>query len=514
MVLQRELKFEDYVVILRRRKWFLVFPAIALSAGAFAVSSYLPKKYQSETVVLVQQQSVPAAYVPSIVGGDLNERLATMKEQILSRTQLQQIIEKLGLYKEDVGRKPMEELIERLRNSITVSAVRPMAETHANGLPGFTIDVTASQALLAQQICTEITSLFLRQNVVLRANLAEQTTEFLSSQLADAKANLDEQDAKQAEFQRKYAGALPEDAQTNFSLLSSLSSQLNSVNQAIDRAQQDKVFLESNLNAQVNAAKMTESGANPNTLGKQLAGLEDQLTALKARYTDEYPDVIRLKHDIANLQERMKEESAEDTPPRASKTENAAAVPDSAHIQQLRAQIYQLEVTIRERTKEQARIQNQIDEVQSKLQLTPEVQQQYKALTRNYQTALGFYNDLLRKQTDSEMATDLEKRQEGEQFRVLDPPSLPQKPSFPKRPQFAIAGFMGGLALGGLIGFLLELKDSTLRTERDVELILKLPTLATIPTVFVEARNGKSNNGTSIGNMRRESGPLRVDLGA
>jgi len=511
MNLQGELKLEDYVAILRRRMWLLIIPGIVFSIGAYVISLYLPSRYVSETVVLVQEQRVPERYVPDVVSGDLNERLATMREQILSRTRLQQIIEKLNLYPGDVGKKPMEDLIDRFRKSITVSAVRPMAETHADGLPGFTIDVTARRAALAQQICTEITSLFLQQNVVLRAQRAEDTTQFLSSQLADAKARLDEQDAKLADFQRKYMGALPDEAQTNFSWLSSLSAQLDSANQAIDRAHQDRIFLESNLNAQLNAAKSVESGGNPDTLGKQLAALEQQLSILKTRYTDEHPDVIRLKADIADLQSRMRKETAVEGKPGGDKNDHTAPVSDSLQIQQLRAQIHQLDVTIREKTNEEARIQQKMEQLQSKLELAPAVEQQYKALTRDYQTALGFYNDLLRKQSDSEMATDLEKRQEGEQFRVLDPPSLPQKPSFPKRPEFALGGLVAGLVLGGALGFLLELKDTSLRTERDVELVLKLPTLATIPMVPMQAPNTKK--GQQVLKLRSGPDSLQIDVG-
>ena len=512
MILQRELKLDDYVTILRRRMWYLIIPGVIFCTGALVLASYLPPRYTSETVVLVQEQRVPEDYVRSVVGGDLNERLATMQEQILSRTRLQQIIERLGLYKQEIGKMPMEDIIDRFRKTITVSAVRPMAETHANGLPGFTIDVTAEQAASAQRICTEITSLFLQQNIVLRAQRAEDTTQFISSQLADSKARLDEQDAKLAEFQRKYMGSLPDEAQTNFSWLSSLSAQLDSVNQAIDRAHQDKIFLESNLNAQLNAAKSAESGNNPDKFADQLAALEQQLASLRARYTDEYPDVIRVKKDITSLRERMKSEAPNLSDTNAKSAAPSGPVPDSPQIQQLRAQIHQLDVSIRERSKEQAGIQQKMEQLQSRLELTPDVEQQYKSLTRNYQTALGFYNDLLRKQSDSEMATDLEKRQEGEQFRVLDPPSLPQKPSFPNRPKFAVAGLMGGLALGGFIGFLLELKDNTIRTERDVELVLKLATLATIPVVPMHAVNGNKRGQTL--DLRSRPGSMQMDVRA
>jgi uncharacterized protein involved in exopolysaccharide biosynthesis len=152
-------------------------------------------------------------------------------------------------------------------------------------------------------------------------------------------------------------------------------------------------------------------------------------------------------------------------------------------VKQLRAQLFQINQTIQERTVEQARLENEIDKLQAKLRLSPTIAQEYKSLTRDSQTALNIYNDLLKKHSDSEMATDLERQRQGEQFRVLDPPSLPQKPTFPNRRFFALGGFFGGLGLGLAVASALELQDTTLRYERDVERILKLPTLAIIPLV-------------------------------
>src|SRR5260370_1119483 len=194
---------------------------------------------------------------------------------------MQQIIEKFSLYQEDVGRRPMEELVERLRRSIDVSAVRPMDRTNATGLPGFTIEVVAPQPQLAQGICTEITSIFLQQNVIIRERKAEDTTDFLTKQLHEAKTRLDDHDAKLASLQRRYMGSLPDEAQTNFSLLTELASQLDSVTQALNQAQQDKLFLESAINQQIAAAKQSLTGNNNETVPRQLAALQDQLAALR-----------------------------------------------------------------------------------------------------------------------------------------------------------------------------------------------------------------------------------------
>jgi polysaccharide chain length determinant protein (PEP-CTERM system associated) len=490
MVIQRELTLDDYIAILRRRLWIIVVPAVVFAIGAYTISLFLASRYTSETVVLVEQPTVPENLVKPVIGGDVNQRLATMQEQILSRTRLQQIIEKFGLYKDEAGRTSMEDMVARLRRSITVSPVRAMAETRASGLPGFTVSVVATQAFIAQQICTEITSFFMQQNVLLREQRAEDTTQFLTKQLTESKRKLDEQDAKLAQFQRRYMGELPEEMPTNLSLLTGLSSQLEATSQALNRAQQDKIFVESLLEQEKPTPIFAlQSPGGPDLLHKQLAQLQDQLASLRSQYTEQHPDVRRTKKDIAQLEKRIRDGAAAQSSQVASTRVDEPAGIETPQSRQLKAQLHQINTTIREKTAQQAQIQQEIGNVQAKLKLTPAIAQEHKALTRDYQTAVNVYNDLLKKQSDSEMATDLERRQQGEQFRVLDPPSLPQKPTYPNSPVFAFGGFFGGVAFGLAIVFALEAQDTTFRTERDVERILKLPALAMIPLLQIPKGN-------------------------
>lgn len=482
MIIHKEMTLQDYIFILRRRFLLLIVPTVLCAAGGYFISFLLHSRYVSQTVVLVESQAVSESIVKPVVG-DVNQLLATMQEEILSRTRLRQIIDKFGLYKNEQRRLTDDEEVDRLRKSIVVSAVRPMAETRANGLPGFTVEVTAPQPLLAQQICTEISSFFRQQNVRLREKRAENTTDFLNDQLQEAKAKLDAQDAKLADFQRRYMGELPDETQTNFSLLNGLSTQMQASSEAVSRAQQDKIFLESMLSQQLSATKGPQSGApGPDALEKQLSDLQSQLAVLLSRYTEQHPDVVKTRNEITQMQKRIQDQvAATPAAPDATPATEAKNTLETPQIRQLRAQVRQIELTIKDRTDEQTRLQEQIRTLQAKLQLSPQIAQEYKALTRDSQTALNIYNDLLKKHSDSEMATDLERSQQGEQFRVLDAPSLPQKPSFPNRTLFSLAGLMGGLAFGVGIAAFLEMQDTSFRTETDVEAVLKLPTLALIP---------------------------------
>jgi len=482
MLGDRQLSIDDYVAILRRRLWVIVIPAILGPVIGYAVSLALPERYTSQTLVLIEQQKVPDSYVRSVVTEQLHERLATMSEQILSRTRLQPIIERFGLYKGDEGRAPMEELVARMRKSIALTPVRPTAGAKpGGGVPGFYVAFSTDNPRVAQQVCAELTSMFMEENLRRREQRAQGTTDFLQKQLEEAKRKLDEQDARLAAFKGRHIGQLPGQEQTNLNILMGLNTQLEAVTQLLSRTQQDKAYTESLLAQQIQAWESSQAGSNPQTLEQQLASLQNQLITLEARYTSDHPDVIKMKSDIAQLKKKLDEASTANKDAAVEKTQKAARA-QPPPIQQMRNQIYQFEQNIREKTRDQERLQQQIKLYQARVQLSPLVEQQYKEITRDYQTALDFYNDMLAKRTQSEMATDLERRQQAEQFRVMDPANLPETPSFPDRPLFAAGGLGGGLILGLGIAVLLEARDKSLHTERDIEFYLQLPALALVPT--------------------------------
>lgn len=484
---QRELTPADYIAMLRRRWVLIAVLAVIGPPLAYGVSRLLPNKYKSQTLVIIEQPTVSNKIVESLDSTDINQRLSSMQQQILSRSRLEPIIRQFNLYPEDVNRVSMDDLVERLQKRVDVTPIMPMSETRAQQLPGFYVAVTLGDARQAQGVCTAITSMFIEQNLRLRQEHSETTTQFLAQELANAKASLDEQDAKLAAFKGRHIGELPDDEQTNLNLLTGLTSQLDASTQALARAQQDKTFNESLLSQQVGAWQASQTGRNPETLEQQLIVLQAHLATLQSSYTDDYPDVIRAKNDIAILQKKI---SDSEGPSKASTTSKSPKIStEPVQIQQLRAQAHNDDLIIASKAKEQEQIKKQIGLYQERVQSSPAVEQQYKELTRGYQTALDSYNELQKKRDDSEMAVNLERKQEGEQFVVLDPANLPDEPSFPNRPLFALGGFGGGLGLGLGIAFFLEMKDSSFKTERDVEFALHLPVLAMVPEIVPALAN-------------------------
>jgi uncharacterized protein involved in exopolysaccharide biosynthesis len=334
----------------------------------------------------------------------------------------------------------------------------------------------------------------MEQNLRLHQQQAEDTTQFLGAQLQEAKNKLDEQDAKLADFQSRYVGELPENEQNNLTLVMGLSPQLEAATQALNQAREEKAFAESMLKQQVAGWESSQKGQNPETLQQQLAKEQEQLLSLKARYTDEYPDVVKLKTDIAELQKRMQETAARKQVEPAEQQPKASSI-EPLEIQQLRAQLHQAELAVTQKQNEQAHLQQQLNTMQGRLQLSPKVQQEFKYLTRDYQTALEFYNDLLKKRNESQMATELEHRQQGEQFRVLDAPSFPERPSFPNRRLFGLGGLGAGLLLGVGMVQLSEWRDRSMRSKQDIETYLRLPTLAQISLMGPSAPRKNGNRG-------------------
>jgi polysaccharide chain length determinant protein (PEP-CTERM system associated) len=486
MAVNRELTPADAKRVLRRYWWILPISTVLFTVASYVTATMLPKRYTSQTMVLVEQPSVPTKYVEPVVTEDLNHRLASMQEQILSRTRLEPIIEKLNLYADDRGHTHIDDLVERLRSGISIKPVEAMQGTGPHQLPGFYIAATFPDPQLAQQVCTEITSMFLEQNARQTEQQATRTTNFLGGQVAEAKKKLDEQDAKLAQFKRQYLGSLPEESQANLGMLMGMNTQLEANTQALSRAQQDKAFNESLLGQEEANWKLRQTGGqNPDSADQQLSLLQDQMTNLMARYTPDHPDVVKLQSQIAELKKRMAEPAKAPTPSAGTQASH-----EPPQIQQLRAKLKQDDLNIAGLLHQQAQIQAQTRQLQGRVQATPMVEQQYKEMTRNYQTASEFYQELLKKSQNSTMAKDLVHEQDSEQFRVYDPPSLPDKPSFPKKPYFVGGGFAGGLALGFGILFLFAMLDKTIHTEREAELYLKLPVLTVVPTLAVAGLNG------------------------
>lgn len=474
MLGHRELTMEDYVAILKRRYLLIVISAFVCLAVGIGITRIVPPKYQSQTLILVEQPKVPVDYVKPVVAQDLNDQLASMNQQILSRSHLEPIIRQFNLY--PGATLKMDDRVAAAQKAI---GIKPIPTVQSTGMPGFFITFTASDAHLAQQVCQQITSLFVSENLSAREESAESTTAFLKQQLDESKRNLDEQDAKLAIFEQKYFGRLPDQAASNSNTLQALTTQLDAATQSLSRQQQNVTFLQTMVAQQTHDLQNAEPAAAAAVVDErktQLKALIQQRQALQAQYTSDHPDVIEISRKINELQAQIASSAAE---PSAAVAMTIAR-PDTPQLQELKAQLRSAQQAMEDAKAEQLRIGQQVRTYESRMESTPQVEAEYKQITRDHQTALDFYNSLLKKLNDSSMATELEQRQQGQKFRVMDSPNLPDSPEFPKLSLFALAGFVGGIALGLMLAAWLEYRDTSLRSERDVWAFTNLATLAVI----------------------------------
>ncbi|MDE3136577.1 MAG: hypothetical protein KGL59_08380, partial [Acidobacteriota bacterium] len=295
----------------------------------------------------------------------------------------------------------------------------------------------------------------------------------------------------------RYLGELPDQQQGNVEMLSGLQSQLYAESNALEQAKQQRIYLESlaaayRRQARAGGAPGTDGGATPlAVIDKTIADLDARLTALLAKYTSKYPDVVRTRQQIDEWQAmRRKAVAARSVP--ATETEPAAGAENSAgaagslvpNITEVQSRLKATEAEIGFHTGQAERLRSRIAETEARLRLTPLRQQQLADLTRDYQNARDNYQSLLQKKLQSALATSLEKREEGERLRVLDPASLPQRPVSPNRLEIILAGWAVGLAAGVGLVAAGEMNDQTLRGTCDVHDLLPCPLLARLPVLL------------------------------
>ncbi len=500
----REMSMDDYLAMARRRMKIVIIPLLLAPIAGFLVS-YLPMfppKYVSQAVVLVEGQKVPAGYVQPVVTTDFAQRVSALDSEIRSSAKLRPMITGLDLAKPGEEQELMASIRTNLQLSpfITSMSAAIAATTTTKkkptgtdeSVPAVNVAYSDTKPDRAQKICNAMAQLIINENLKNRADIATQTSTFLARQVDDAKNALNEQDARMAEFKKRYAGQLPGDLENNMRVLMSLNSQLDATTQSLNRAQQDKSYAESMLAQQLAAWKGSQSGStSPQTLQQQLTALQAQLLQLQARYTDDYPDVIKTKADIAKVQGRLDE--IEKQAPAPSQSSDKANANEPPELRQMRLQIHQYQQVIDQSTSDQKRLQASINSYQALTSMSPDIEEQWKVLSRDYDSAQKFYNDLLVKKSSADLGNNMEVGQEGEQLTIGQPATHPESPAFPNRPLFAAGGLGAGLGLGLIIAIWLEFSDKSIRTERDAAVAMDLPLLISVPWVGESEFAGNGN---------------------
>ena len=484
----KQLNWKDYWEIAKRRRWTLLGPFFVCCLLGVVVAYLWPTRYKSDATVLVVQQKLSDKYVIPNVVSNADSRLQGLTEEILSRTRLQQIIQRFGLYAQDRSRLSLDELVERMRRSdIEIAPVK--SADRPEDLTAFHITYLATSPWIAQQVVNELTSLFIEENFRARTQQAAGTTSFFENELSRARESLAEKEKRLSDYKLQYLGELPEQQESNLEILRNLESQLAAISSSLDRSQQEKTYLES-MKAEyvaVNSAAGIGDGksgsVNPDMKLKELRA---KLADLEAELTPQHPDVIQTKADIAKwegIKKKMSSDAARASHEGDDDKSFFEAFSTQPNLIDIESRLKAVKADIANRSKEMAIVQGRMRASESRLNLTPVREQELAAVTREVQSAKDNYDSLLRKKSDSQLATNLEEHQQGEQFRVIDAPTLPQKPSQPDRPFIILAAWALGLFCGVIAAMMKESSDTVVRGEQALLSTGPLPLRASIPMV-------------------------------
>lgn len=473
MIRRTPSNLSDYLALARRRIGWILLPALLIAGGTAWLVQQLPRVYKSQSLIMIEPQKVPPALVPSIINMTVAQQVQSISERILSRTQLRKIIRKYDLYRYHPGETVRETLVQRMRKDIKASPVADPNNPHT--IVALKLSYEGPDPRLVRRVANDLTLLFINENLKQRQAQASGTSSFINSELAQAQQQLSDEQNQLSVLQAHFMGSLPQQQQANLQILANLQTELQENADSIGRVQQQQAYLRalrSSFRPELAAAKTSPLAAE---LNQKRAGL----IVAEQQDRPDNPDLIRLRREVLALETALKKSAAlKLNPANAAKP---AAVP--AQIAQIDAQ----EVSLRHELSrdQQARkdIKARILQLQSRLELMPAVEAKLAAVQRNYDISKANFESLLKKKNSASMATAMEEQAEGEEYRVIDPANLPQVPVKPQILKLDLAGIVGGLIFGLLIGYMRDMQDKSMRSEEDISACLNVQPLASIPHV-------------------------------
>jgi len=475
-----------------------IFSACVTGAGALCV--VLPESYRSSTLILVEGQKIPENYVQAVIGPSIEERLNSLQQQVMSRTVLTKMIEEFSLYPEMVKRNGIDAVVERVRKDIKVETMGARSN-RGSGIDAFSISFAHENPTIAMNMTDKLASQFIEENLKVREQLVQGASEFLEQELALAKGRLESQEKTISEYKTKYMGELPEQVQANISTLDRLQSQHSAAVEAIQKAT-DRLTLIERMLKEYESPAMAATVQGPggvvvvDPLVVRLRELEKNLTALSAEYKDTYPDIVNLKQEIQSVKAQLKERKETAGEKDGSKEVSSLAKdvkPTDLYLRELIRQRDESRIEIVSMKDRLARTRVEMSDYEKRVEKAPTREQELEILVRDYNNLKENYRTLLDKKLNARLAENLEKRQKGEQFRIVDPANLPNKPDKPDRLKIMLVGLLlgCGLGLGSVIG--LELLRPVFRRSEDVESLLRLRVIASIPSFKSLLGEGQKN---------------------
>ena len=483
MIPGKQYSLETMCQVARRRKWLILIPAVGLAITAGLVVYFLPNVYRSETLIMVVPQRVPESYVKSTVTARIEDRLQAISQQILSRTKLEQIISDFDLYRRDRDDgELMEDIVEKMRTrDIGIGVVKGDA---------FRLSFQSDDPRIAMRVTERLGSLFIDESYRDREVLAQSTSEFLSTQLDEARRQLVDVETRLQEYQRTFNGELPSQLAANLQGQHNAELALQQLGESLNRDRERRISFERAVADVIEAPDpppAKESGTPASdmaqTIQDELKTAQQNLIAVEMKLKPDHPDVRRLRRTVEELRTRVEAQRLDGVI--ASRPSNTVVMDydKRKRLIDAKAELDNLDREIQAKLAEENRLRGVVAMYQARIEATPVRETELAALTRDYDTLEQTYRTLLQKKEESEISANLEKRQIGETFRILDPARVPEKPVSPQRPQLYLIAILGAIAIGIGLAATAEYLDRTLRSEADVRAALNLMVLATVPNM-------------------------------
>jgi len=466
---QSGFSFDSALEIWRRRKWLAIVIFLAVFSAVVTIVQFLPDVYRSSATVLIERQQIPDELVRSTVTSALETRLNTITQEILSRSRLEGLIERFGLYGELRSTTPIEVVMDRMRKDIRVE-LRSGDGRREAATVAFTVSYTGSDPQKVASVTNTLASFYIEENLKVREEQASGTSQFLSAQLEQMKKDLEAQEKRVSDYKTRFLGQLPHQQEGNLMALEQLNETLRLNADKQIRAGERGAALQKEL------AEIEANRKGPDTTAGRIAELREELRKLRKEYSDQYPDVIRVKAEITDLVEQLRLASPDSV---AGAADNG---PDARTLQ-LKNAIADATSELKALKAEEQRLRGTSGSYQSKVENAPLREQEYQVLMRDYDTTKDLYNSLLQRQKEAELAESMEQRQKGEQFRVIDPAFPSQQPTAPNRERLILIGF--ALSLGLAVGAVLlsEQINTSFHTLDALRTSVQVPVLVSIPQI-------------------------------
>jgi len=502
----RGLALAAILEVVRRRRMLVVLPVLFVLAAAISMAVFLPSLWTAKATLLVNRQEIPEALVRSTVNTDLEAQLLTLTYETLDAPRLTKIMEDNDLYPSLRRSKPAATAVERMRKDIKIEVQddrdrrRPESRSWV-----FTVGYSATDPAVAVRVTNTLASLFSEENRKLREKSAAGTSEFFETQLRDLRTRLAGQEQKIAAYKEQHLGELPEQREVNVRTLERLQQQLQLAHESHRRASERRQMITQNLNdldlaTAMAGANMQPTASSPDfapgqTAAARLSILRNELAAMQTTYSDKYPDVVQLKEQIRQLERRVEEEkkaaaaSPKTGPGGAASSRQSRDLRlavQNPYVLSLMQQLDQAAVEAKASFDEIGNLSRQLAVYQRRLDMTPKREQELALITRDYDSTREMFRSLLGKRGEADVAADLEQRQKGETFRVIEPASLPERPTGPNRIRLLLVGIALALGSAGVAVVLAEQVDTSYRRVEEVRATAGVPVLSTIPRIVTE----------------------------